>query len=590
LEFLIIVHTYSLSKGNHLLLIVAGAVSFRRLETVPQQLFDQHFAHRKTSRKKTKLLLHFIYHKDYTTDNELLTKLHFYYKRSYFGKNKSVSPRISLASPSSKQVYFSSNHLFFTTKASLVRSSMSKLTKIVATLGPATESLDSIIQLIQAGMNVARFNTKHNDPAWHSMVMQRVHEAADAEKQPVAILLDLQGPEIRIDLPNQQPFSVAVGDIVTFTSNPATIAEKLVIIPHEAVISLKPGNHVLLADGECEFEVLEIQADQFLAKATQAATVKPRKTMNTPGVVMSMPSLTDRDRTFLQEVDLTLVNFVGLSFVRDAKDIAILRDELAKRNSKAHIIAKIENQKALDNLDEIIAAADGIMVARGDLGVEVPFEELTHWQKTIIYKSRVAAKPVITATEMLKSMMKNPRPTRAEVSDVANAIYDGTDAVMLSDETTIGEYPVKAVHTQAKIAAFNEPLTHVEPLTISMVDNVTAITEATFLMLETDHLTIDKIICLTETGRTARLISRFRPHIPTFALTSSLSTYRQLNLLYSVTPIIVHDEITFGDEESLITFCKDSKIVNTGEKIVLIRGKFWRKPGFTNTLSIIDVP
>lgn len=469
---------------------------------------------------------------------------------------------------------------------------MSKLTKLVATLGPATESLDQIALLLEAGLNVARFNTKHNDPAWHTMVMQRVRQVADEKKAPTAILLDLQGPEIRIDLPNQQPFPITEGEVITFSADTKTTADKVVLTPPEAVKSLSVGDTIILADGECEFVVTEKHDTYLLAKSLVNATVKPRKTMNTPGVVMSMPSLTDRDRVFLSEVDLALVDFVGLSFVRDANDIAILRKELTDRGCHAQIVAKIENQKALDNLDEVIEAADAVMVARGDLGVEVPFQELAYWQKIIIYKSRAAAKPVITATEMLKSMMKNPRPTRAEVSDVANAIYDGTDAVMLSDETTIGEFPVKAVKTQAVIAEFNEPHTSVESLAIDLEDNVSAITEAAFLLLEENQLSIDKVVCLTETGRTVRLLSRFRPQVPMIALTSSSVTYRQLGLSFGVTPILFGDDESSEHftEESLISWCKDRKIVDVGEKIVLIRGKFWKKPGFTNTVSIIDVP
>ncbi|HYD35683.1 MAG TPA: pyruvate kinase [Vitreimonas sp.] len=467
---------------------------------------------------------------------------------------------------------------------------MKKLTKIVATIGPATEAETIMADMIHAGMNVARFNTKHSDPQWHNQFIQQIKKVANDLHQPVGVLLDLQGPEVRIDLPGE-PFAVAKGDSVTFTSDRTVQGDKIVWVPEDVVRSLQPGNSILLEDGACEFSVISHTENALICKAEIECTVKTRKTMNTPGVVLSMPSLTDRDYQFLDHVDLNNVDFVGLSFVRNKEDVAILRSELEKRNSQADIVAKIENQQALDNIDELIQVSDAVMVARGDLGVEVPFQELTYWQRLIIDKCRVASKPVITATEMLKSMIEKPRPTRAEVSDVAHAIYDGTDAIMLSDETTIGKYPLKAVAAQTAIAEFNEQHTKCSIEVGKSIDSTAAIAQAASDIIENSNIPLDKIICLTETGRTARLIARFHPLIPIYTLTHSTSVAQKLTLSYGVSPLFIDpSQPEIQTEEGLLQQCKEMKIVDSGDQILLIRGKFWRQSGLTNTVSIITIP
>lgn len=467
---------------------------------------------------------------------------------------------------------------------------MTKSTKIVATLGPATETPEMIEALIRAGMNVARFNTKHADPEWHDERVQRVRKVADEMKAGVGILLDLQGPEVRIDLPDQKEFAVKKGEKVIFTTKDQKISGNHVYVPADVIASLHENDMILLEDGACEFQVLAKDNITITATATIDCVIKPRKTMNTPGVVLEMPSLTERDIAYLDKVSPKNVDFVGLSFVRNKVDIAILRSELEKRGFNAQIIAKIENQQAIDNLDEIIEAADGAMVARGDLGVEVPFRELTHWQRTIIEKCRRVGKPVITATEMLKSMIEKPRPTRAEVSDVAHAIYDGTDAVMLSEETTIGKYPVKAVETQATIAEYNEPFS--QPTLQGFTNNTTdeAVTQAAIALINESKIKTTKIVCLTETGETARLIARFRPHLPIIALARTRESFHALSVVFGVQPILMtthDDEIT--TDEQLLQVCRERNIVLEGETILLVRGNFTRKAGQTNTLSLLTV-
>lgn len=469
---------------------------------------------------------------------------------------------------------------------------MTKKTKIVATIGPATEKEEVLEQMIMAGMNIARFNTKHNKPAWHGKIMARVRDVADKLRVPVGNLLDLQGPEIRIDLPAGKEFSVKRGDETIFTSDKKHKAKHFVIIPQNVVESMSLGNEVLLEDGACEFTISEKSGTFFTAQATVDCTVKHRKTMNTPGVTLDMPSLTDRDYEYLDGVKPELIDFVGLSFVRDAKDLEILRSELEKRKINAHIIAKIENQESLDNIEEIIEGSDATMIARGDLGVEVPYEELIYWQKKIINLCRNKAKPVITATQMLKSMVDNPRPTRAEVSDVAHAIYDGTDAVMLSEETTIGEYPVKAIQTQSEIASFNEPhVAHqLQNSNLPNTNSSSAISHAAVGMVNNSKFEIDKIVVLTEEGYSARLISRFRLPLPIFAVTSNAKSMRHIALMYGVTPaMMTFPEKRLDNLNVLIEKFKKRGIVQKGESVMFIHGTFWKHPGLTNTLTVMNI-
>jgi pyruvate kinase len=468
---------------------------------------------------------------------------------------------------------------------------MQRLTKIVATIGPATESAEVITQLINAGMNVARFNTKHNSPQWHQEKIQLVQRVAKQLGQPIAILLDLQGPEIRIDLPGGQDFSLQSGEEIVITSDRQLAEGKVIYVPAIVVETLQPGNAILLDDGVCEFEIVRKEENKLIVKAVGDFEVKNRKSVNTPRTVVDMPSLVEADLVQLDGAAKLNVDYVGLSYVRGKNDIDVLRQELAKRNLKAGIVAKIENQTALDNIDEIIAESDAVMVARGDLAVEVPFEQLAFWQKVIIAKCRLAAKPVITATQMLKSMVDSPRPTRAEVTDVANAVYDSTSAVMLSEETTIGKYPVKAVETQAKIAAFNEP--YVEAYLADLMDKDASSGVAHAAMDLIAHRTeaIDSIICLTETGATAGLLARFRPKIPVHALTSNEQTYRKLALHFGIIPHIM--EFPAGgvqEPEEIGRQIANLKIVEPGKNVLIIYGSIWKTPGLTNSLSLIQIP
>lgn len=466
---------------------------------------------------------------------------------------------------------------------------MNKLTKIVATLGPATETEEIMADLIKAGMNIARFNTKHGTPEWHLERIHRVKAVAKKLGQSVGVLLDLQGPEIRINTKDGASFELKAGETAKFVSSEP--GDREMNIPANVIEALQVGDTVSTDDGACEYKVVKKDKTSVTVTSPTDITVKHRKTMNTPGIVIDMPSLIENDLVQLDNMTDEDIDFVGLSFVRDTKDIAILRDELKKRGLHTDVVAKIENQAALDNLDEIIEASDAVMVARGDLAVEVPFEGLAHYQKMIIEKCRTAGKPVITATQMLKSMTFEPRPTRAEVSDVANAIYDGTDAVMLSEETTIGKYPVECVETQAKIAAYNEPLTENNLWDFADSGDVSAITYAASSLLDFSEKEIDLVVCLTASGTTARQLSRLRPEIEVKAVTCDRSVYNKLALVYGVDPVLVDEKsFHYSSEADIISHLKNNKVVKAGQKVLIVAGLSDKTVGRkTNSLLLVEI-
>ena len=470
-----------------------------------------------------------------------------------------------------------------------------KSTKIVVTIGPVTETEEVIEQLIQSGMNVARFNTKHGTLEWHRERIQRVKSVATKLNVPIAVLIDLQGPEIRIKTPGGNPVVVEEHDIITFTATESN-ADKTIIIPQAVIDAEVEGNTLIIDDGLGEFVIVGKQNNCLIAEAKTTCSIAHNKSLNTPRIVINMPPLVEQDMAHLDAATNDLVEYVALSFVRDAQDIQNLREELNKRQLKAGIVAKIENQSALDHLDEIISAADVIMIARGDLGVEVPYEELIHWQKKIIKLCREKAKPVITATQMLKSMVSFPYPSRAEVSDVANAVFDGTDAVMLSEETTIGKYPVKAVTTQTKILMYNEQFA--EPPTIAPpdVDASRWVTHAASLLLKssadpTQSLVIDRVVCFSQTGTTAKQLMRFRQIQEIDVVTDSRQTYNQLSVVYGVRSwVLTLENEDMSNTENVVTQLTALGIVKSGEVVLLIHGTHWKQPGLTNILKIVTIP
>ncbi len=467
-----------------------------------------------------------------------------------------------------------------------------KLTKIVATIGPATETEEILKKLILAGMNVARFNTKHGTPEWHHERILRVKKVAKELGRPVGVLLDLQGPEIRINLPEEYQesgYSVNEGDKVYFSSDSSVDKPNLVLVPQAVIDVIKPGQLILTDDGLCQYEAIKKDESLVEAEALDDFEIKQRKTLSMPGVVTDMPALIDNDLAQLDGARDEEIDFVGLSFVRNKEDIQILRKELEKRNLHADIIAKVENQAALDNLDEIIEVSDGIMIARGDLGVEVPYEQLTYWQRTMIDRCRQYSKPVITATHMLETMIEHPMPTRAEISDVAHAIYDLTDAVMLSGETTLGKYPVKAVEVQARIAEFNEKHAEVKLSECLSCEYAPNVAYAAASLLHSQPVNIDQVICVSASGLTASFISRNRPKVPVHVLTSDPRVFQKMTVHFGVIPHMVSwngEEIP--NAHALIEMIGDVDWLKKGQNVLIIYGSKLEH-GKTDTLSIVTV-
>lgn len=471
---------------------------------------------------------------------------------------------------------------------------LQKKTKIVATIGPSSDSRETISLLIQRGVNVFRFNMKHADIPWHSERIKRVQAVADELKMPVGILIDLQGPEIRIETPNKEEVHVKKGDQIKFASSFLKTGPSI-CIPHPIVFDvLKPGDALLIDDGFIEFTVLKVRNETLVAEALDDCVIKHRKGMNIPGKVLDLPSIIDDDLKKLEMAESHKVDFIALSFSRTREDIEILRQEVMRRKLNAKIVAKIESQQALDNIDDLIDASDAIMVARGDLGIEVPIEELAYWQKTIIAKCIAKRRPVITATQMLQSMIENPRPTRAEATDVANAIYDGTDAIMLSGETASGKFPVKAVEAMARIAKFNEEKKTPQSIKEDhfIADNSTElVVRAAISMLKTGGMPkIDAILVFTETGYTARALASFRPLAPIIAITDDRKTVETLTLSYGVIPIYTtFPSGVIQSYDKVLDTLKKKNIIQPNQTLLVIHGKRWKTPGLTNALTIVSV-
>lgn len=467
---------------------------------------------------------------------------------------------------------------------------LSKRTKIVATIGPVSDTEDKIEALIKAGVNIFRFNTKHSTPAWHEERIRRVQAVADRLKLTIGILLDLQGPEIRLETRDKADIPVRAGEELTLGLS--YVAGVNVIIPHAIVYTLlKPGDALLIDDGFIETEVTKVTHDKLTVQVKNDGIIKHRKGVNLPGVQVDFPALIDRDIQQLDGNARNKVDFVGLSFVRSADDIKLLRTELDKRQMQSLIIAKIESQPALDRIDEIIAAADAVMVARGDLGVEVPIEQLAYWQKTIIAKCRAKNKPVITATQMLESMISNPRPTRAEATDVAHAIYDGTDAVMLSAESASGKYPVRAVEMMTKIALYNEPYLEMNTPALTGIDQTHTIAESAVAMAKSSQSPkVDAIVVFTETGHSARALARHHLALPIIAATDNQKTCETLTLSFGVYPALTtFPQGVFTSPDSVLAHLIQAGYLHRGNTVIVVHGHYWQKPGNTNAIALITL-
>ena len=450
-------------------------------------------------------------------------------------------------------------------------------TKIVATLGPATDAPECLQRLFEAGVNVFRLNSSHGEWEQHHARIEAVRKTALECGASVAILLDLQGPKIRLGEFEGGGCLLHAGDSFTITSEPMVgCADKAFCTYEPLSREVRPGDCVLLNDGAVELQAISCDATCVHFRVVSGGPVGDHKGVNLPGVKLSTPAMTAKDAADLDHGIDADVDFVALSFVRDANDVYQLRRRLEERESRAMLIAKIEKPEGWHNIESVLDASDGVMVARGDLGVEMPLEKVPFIQKRMIELARQKGKFVITATQMLESMIDNARPTRAEVSDVANAICDGTDAVMLSAETSVGRDPGNTVRTMATIASETEgwlrPKGFPDPLPRVTPSNAEIVAEAAYHAARS--ASVAAIVVFTTSGATARLISRYRPPVPIYAFTQSAAVARQLAVSFGVHPIVV--PVVESTERMLLQMgdvLLQSVLLHAGDNVVFVAGQ-----------------
>ncbi len=469
-------------------------------------------------------------------------------------------------------------------------------TKIVCTIGPATSSPEALQSLAQAGMNVARINLSHGSQEEHAKVIASIRQISKDLNRPMAVLLDLSGPKVRTGIVEGEGVELVEGATLVLTTREliGTSQEVSVSIP-ELVESVPVGSQLLLDDGSLELVVIGRGDDYITTRVVTGGILKSRKGVNAPGVSLPISAITDKDLADLSFGIDQKVDWIATSFIRTAEDVAIVRGFCKARRSNIPIIAKIEKHEAVSNIDDILRVVDGIMVARGDLGVEIPIHEVPVVQKMLIKKANGAGKPVITATQMLDSMIMNPRPTRAEVSDVANAIFDGTDAVMLSGETAVGKHFAKAVQMMDRIANYTEASIGYKHLTedayhrIDANDTLTqSIAQATCDVAES--LNAAAIITATSSGKTAFAVSRYRPASLIIAATTRPEIVSRLALVWGVRPFLV-GAILNSDQmmSACIEIAQGSELVKTGDMVVLTGGVPVGHPGNTNFLKVHQI-
>ncbi len=470
---------------------------------------------------------------------------------------------------------------------------MFRHTKIVATVGPASAGEEILSALLEAGVSVFRLNFSHGNLQDKAILIKRIRELSRQRLNAIAIMGDLQGPKIRVNLFRNGSMKLTAGTEVTITSRDILGGDGLIPTTYkELPQDVHPGDQILLDDGLMELEVLDVDNSDVRCKVRYGGLLKDRKGINLPGVDISAPSLTEKDR---QDLDFCIdqkIDYLALSFVRRSTEVLELQALLKQNESQLKVISKIEKPEAVNNFDAILKVSDGIMVARGDLGVEIQPEKVPLIQKDIIRKCNLAGKPVITATQMLESMINNPRPTRAETSDVANAILDGTDAIMLSAETASGQYPVEAVLLMDRIAKDIEANSTLRIKNISPAgDNKGFFNLSESIGHAASQICIQvgakAILAFTQTGNTAALVAKYRPAVPIYAVTPSLTVRRQLALLSGVQSLLVDSQ---RDTESQIKWVEkrvlEAGVLQKGDVVVITMGSPVSTLGTTNLLKV----
>ena len=470
---------------------------------------------------------------------------------------------------------------------------MIRKTKIVCTLGPAVEDESILRQMMLEGMNIARLNMSHGTYEQHSRCLAMLRRLRRELNLPVATLLDTKGPEIRLGDFEQKQVVLKQGQMFTLTTSEILGNKESAYITYSGLpYDVTPGNRILIDDGLVEMEVESVGGEEIRCLVKNTGVISARKGVNVPGVALSLPFINEKDYNDLRFAVEQEFDFVAASFTRTAEDVRELKHVLKELGGeRIKVIAKIENSQGVENLDEILNLADGVMVARGDMGVEIPLEEVPIVQKEMIKKVYSVGKQVITATQMLDSMMKNPRPTRAEATDVANAIYDGTSAIMLSGETAAGKYPVEALKTMTEIAEYTENDIDYEKRfrQLEKIDNpdvTDAISHAT--CMTAIDINAAAIVTVTKSGKTARMISRYRPKCAIIGCTPSEKSYYQMNLSWGVTPLMIQEET---DTEALFNNAMESAeqhgYVQHGDLAVITAGIPLGISGTTNLIRVV---
>ena len=476
-----------------------------------------------------------------------------------------------------------------------------KKTKIVCTMGPNTNDKNLMKELALNGMDIARFNFSHGDYEEHTARFNLLKEVREETGIAIGALLDTKGPEIRTGLlKDGQKVSLVTNQKYVLTINECIGDENKGFINYAGLVEdVKEGDKILIDDGLIELKVESVSGADINCAVINGGELGEKKGINVPGVKIKLPALTDKDKEDIRFGIKTSFDFIAASFVRNAQCIKEIKDILKEAGSRIQVIAKIENAEGIENIDSIIAEADGIMVARGDMGVEIPVEQVPYIQKMIIKKCNDACKPVITATQMLDSMIRNPRPTRAEVTDITNAIYEGTDAIMLSGETAMGKYPLEALKTMARVAIEaerhidytiyrNKKITGMNPKNISNQVSLAAVTTA-------EAIVADEIVTPTISGFTARMLSKWRPSVVVYSLSPSIHTIRQMQLLWGVIPVKA-DRSPSTDDLILSSLNKLKEMVYIlgGEKAVVTAGIIPGQTGeqkatHTNVMKVVTV-
>lgn len=468
---------------------------------------------------------------------------------------------------------------------------MAKLTKIVATVGPASNTPNMIRSLIQSGVNVFRQNFSHGDAKQHLLVQSLIRSISNEEGIPVSILQDLAGPKIRTGSFENDYITLDAGKTFTLTAQDVSGNSESVSMNYPQLVNqLQVDNVIRLDDGKISLKVLEIRSNSVLTEVIEGGVIKSRRGINVPGIALDIEVLTEKDKENVEYFKNNQYDWISLSFTQKSEDIIKLRALLEELEITSKIIAKIETNESLNHLDDIISVSDGIMIARGDLAIETPIEQVPLVQKDIIAKCRTEGKPVIVATQMLESMIENSVPTRAEVSDIATAIFDGADAIMLSAETAIGKHAVKSVQAMAKVA---QTMTESDLFKNAMLNSMIKYSPLSKSLYELQDSTIKGIVIVTQSGRSAKELVKLRPNLPVIAITSCNNVAHQLNLHHGIYPLVIPAD-TWPDKDDnirswILHSLKSSKLLPSNSKVIVSYGQSLQTVGGTDTITFLKI-